>query len=176
MTRWIYAVPLIALVGFGGLGLVQLFDGHKPGFEMALRDAPDRAFSPLYGDVPVNFADLPGDEPVIVNLWASWCAPCVVEHPLLMEMSEDFPGRIHGLVYEDTAANAHSFLERRGNPFNRIGLDPDGQGGLEFGLTGVPETFVIAPGGVIIHHHRGVLSEDDIATLAGALETRTPAE
>jgi len=170
MKRWLFALPLIALVAFGGLGLVQLFDGSKPTFELVKRDAPTMVFETMDGGAPINFAELPKDEAIIVNLWASWCTPCVVEHPLLMELSAEFPGRIHGLVYEDTPENAAEFLATRGNPFTRLALDPTGQGGLEFGLMGVPETFVIAPGGVIIHHHRGVLEEADLETLSRLLE------
>jgi cytochrome c biogenesis protein CcmG, thiol:disulfide interchange protein DsbE len=172
MKRWLFALPLIALIAFGGLGLVQLFDGTKPSFELADRAVPTRVFQSLDGAGPINFAELPQDEPVVVNLWASWCAPCVVEHPLLMELATRHPGRVHGLVYEDTPANAAAFLQARGNPFTRLALDPTGQGGLEFGLTGVPETFVIAPGGLITHHHRGVLTEGDIEALTDILEAQ----
>jgi len=172
MKRWLFALPLVALIAFGGLGLVQLFDGTKPSFELADRAAPTRVFESMDGAGPINFAELPQDEPVVVNLWASWCAPCVVEHPLLMELAARYPGRVHGLVYEDTPENAAAFLQARGNPFTRLALDPTGQGGLEFGLTGVPETFVIAPGGLITHHHRGVLTEEDIEALSAILDAR----
>lgn len=174
MNRWVFSIPFVALLAFGGLGMVQLFDGTKPTFELGSRDTPTMVFEAMDGGPPINFAELPTDEPVIVNLWASWCAPCVVEHPLLVSLSERFPGRIHGLVYEDTAANAEAFLAQRGNPFTRLALDPSGQGGLEFGLTGVPETFVLAPDGTIIYHHRGVLEPDDIETLATLLQGEVP--
>ncbi|MEM9740288.1 MAG: redoxin family protein [Pseudomonadota bacterium] len=170
MKRWLFALPLLALLAFGGLGMVQLFDGRKPTFELANRDAPIMVFEAMDGGSAINFAALPDGQPIVVNLWASWCAPCVVEHPLLMELAERHPGRIHGLVYEDTPENARTFLTARGNPFTRLALDPTGQGGLEFGLTGVPETFVIAPGGIITHHHRGVLTEDDIDALSDMLD------
>lgn len=175
MNCWVFALPLMALLAFGGLGMVQLFDGSKPTFELGSRDAPTMVFEAMDGGPPINFAELPNEAPVIVNLWASWCAPCVVEHPLLVELSERYPGRIHGLVYEDSIANAEAFLAERGNPFTRLALDPTGQGGLEFGLTGVPETFVIAPGGIITYHHRGVLTDDDIEVLAAILDGNEPA-
>ena len=169
MKRWLFALPLVALLALGGLGMVQLFDGTKPTFELGNRDAPTMVFEAMDGGPPINFAELPSDEAVVVNLWASWCTPCVVEHPLLMELAERHPGQVHGLVYEDTPENAGAFLAQRGNPFTRLALDPTGQGGLEFGLTGVPETFIIAPGGIITHHHRGVLEPDDIETLSAKL-------
>lgn len=170
MKRWIFAVPLIALTAFGGLGLVQLFDGQKPTFERVIREAPTAAFDQLGGGEPVSFTALAAERPIMVNLWASWCTPCLAEHPLLMELSRDYPGRLHGLVYDDSAANAAAFLERHGNPFTVIGMDPTGQGALEFGHTGVPETFVIAPDGNVTYHHGGQLTEDDLPALRAALD------
>lgn len=169
MNRWLYALPLIALTAFAGLGLVQLFDGHKPTFERISRDAPQTVFAPLFGEEPIVFATLPQEEPVIVNLWASWCTPCLAEHPRLMELSKRYPGRVHGLLFEDTAQNGRAFLDRHGNPFTSVAMDPTGQGGLEFGLTGVPETFVIAPGGEIILHLRGQLTTDALPQLHAAM-------
>lgn len=166
--RWLFAVPLILLIGFGGLGLVQLFDGHKPTFERVSRAAPTVEFASLDGP-PINFAGAATDKPIIVNLWASWCTPCVAEHPLLVELGDKYPGQLWGVVYDDTEENAWAFLERLGNPFHRIAHDPDGQGGLEFGLTGVPETFVITTEGEIIYHLRGQLTYEDVPALEAAL-------
>ncbi|MEM6946543.1 MAG: redoxin family protein [Pseudomonadota bacterium] len=167
--RLVFALPLIALFAFAGLGLVQLFDGRQPGFELEDRAAPTMAFDVLGEAEQLSFAELSNEAPILVNLWASWCAPCVVEHPLLMELAARHPGQIYGLAYEDTPENAARFLEARGNPFARLAMDPTGQGGLAFGLTGVPETFIIAPGGVITHHHRGVLSPGDVEELSERL-------
>jgi len=173
MTRWLAALPLVALVGFAGLGLVQLFDGSKPGFERVSREAPARSFPTLDG-ATVAFDRIGGDAPVVVNLWATWCTPCLAEHPLLMDLARRYPDRVHGLLYRDSPDKARAYLDRHGNPFSRIGLDPSGQGALDFGLTGVPETFVIAPGGEIILHLRGQLSEASIAALEDALTRQSP--
>lgn len=169
MKRVLLWLPLVLLVGFGGLGLIQLFDGHKPGFERVSREAPTRLFEPLGGGEARAFPDLATDEPIIVNLWASWCAPCVAEHPLLTELSRAYPGRVHGLVFDDTEANARDFLERLGNPFTFIGMDPTGQGALDFGHTGVPETFVITPEGEITLHLRGQLTSQELPELQAAM-------
>lgn len=176
MKRWIFALPLVALIGFGGLGLVQLFDGAKPSFERPLRDAPDMAFQPLGGGAPIQYPALAEDEPILVNLWASWCVPCIVEHPLLVELSAEYPGRVHGLVFDDTEENAAEFLARRGNPFATVAMDPTGQGALAFGHLGVPETFVIAPGGVITFHHDGQLTPAELPALRAALDARSEPE
>ena len=171
--RWLYALPLVALVGFAGLGVIQLFDGHKPTFERISRDAPDTVFQPLYGDEEIVFSQLAGADPIIVNLWASWCTPCLAEHPLLMDLSAAYPGRVHGLLFEDTPENGLAFLERHGNPFTSVAMDPDGQGGLEFGLTGVPETFIISPAGEIIFHLRGQMTPEDLPDLQAAMSAPT---
>lgn len=169
MKRWLFALPLVALIAFGGLGLVQLFDGEKPSFERVIREAPTMSFAPLGGGEPVAFTALATDQPILVNLWASWCTPCLAEHPLLMQLSEDYPGRLHGLVFDDSESNAAAFLDRHGNPFTVVAMDPTGQGALDFGHTGVPETFVISPGGLVTYHHGGKLTEDDLPTLRAAM-------
>ena len=170
MKRWIFALPLVALIGFGGLGLAQLFDGSQPSFTRPLRDAPDMSFDLLGSEGQANYVELASDEPILVNLWASWCVPCIVEHPLLVELSAEYPGRVHGLVFDDTEENAAEFLAERGNPFTSVGMDPTGQGALAFGHLGVPETFIIAPGGVITFHHDGQLTPEDLPDLRAALD------
>lgn len=171
MKRLVYALPFIALVLFAGLGLVQLFDGTKPGFQRTSRAAPAIALERLDGAGPVAFDTLGFDAPVIVNLWASWCTPCLAEHPLLMSLSERYPGRLYGVVFDDSEENARAFLARHGNPFDVIAMDPTGQGALEFGHTGVPETFVISDGEITLHL-RGQLTPDSTRGLIEAIELR----
>lgn len=174
MKALIYAVPLVALAGLAGLAGMQLFDPERSGFERIERMAPDRAFPKLDGEGEIRFSPPPGGEAVIVNLFASWCAPCEAEHPLLTEISEEVPGRVHGILYKDTPENGEDFLVRLGNPFAEIGTDPDGQGGLDFGLTGVPETFVVGPYGSIRLHVRGQLTPDSARDVLAALNADEP--
>tara|TARA_R110002020_G_scaffold83397_1_gene206712 strand:+ start:124790 stop:125311 length:522 start_codon:yes stop_codon:yes gene_type:complete len=168
MKRWLAAIPVALLVLFAGLALSQLLSPKKGEFERVSRAAPDRPFDTL-DDGTISFSPSPGNETVVVNLFASWCAPCEAEHPQLMALSEEFPGRVYGVLYKDTAAKGAEFLERMGNPFARVALDPDGQGGLDFGLTGVPETFVISSDGEILLHVAGPLGTDDVKEVSGAL-------
>ena len=170
MTRWITAIPLVLLLGFGGLGVVQLFDGTRPEFERVSRDAPAERFSIMGSDEQTTFAELAADGPIIVNLWASWCAPCRVEHPLLIELGRRYPDRLHGVLFDDTVENGETFLDELGNPFTTVALDLDGQIGLDFGHTGVPETFVIAPGGEVALHIRGQLVPGHLDILAAEMQ------
>ena len=135
------------------------------------RIAPERAF-PLLDDESqsISFAPPPDGKPVMVNLFASWCAPCRVEHPDVTALAAEHPGQVFGLAYKDRNDDTRAFLDELGNPYARIGVDASGQGGLDFGLTGVPETFVISPDGKIILHVRGPLDAKSRETVSKALE------
>lgn len=111
----------------------------------------------------------------IVNFWASWCVPCRAEHPLLMALADGAKGggyRVLGLAYRDKPKDAARFLRLGGNPFAFVGLDRTGYSALGWGLTGVPETFVLDGAGQVIFHHRGPLtdlSEIKVAVKQGVL-------
>ena len=172
MKRWQAILPLAALAGLGVLGAVQLMRPAEESFTAkADRVAPDRVF-PLLGeeDGEISFAPPPADKPVMVNLFASWCAPCRAEHGDITQLAQQFPGQVYGLAYKDAPEATQAFLAELGNPFEKIGVDRDGQGGLDFGLTGVPETFVISPEGRIILHVRGPLDPERREQVADALE------
>ena len=171
MKRWMAILPLAALLGFGVLGAVQLMRPPEESFTAKTdRVAPDRVF-PLLDDEnrTIGFAPPPGDKPVMVNLFASWCAPCRAEHADITRLARAHPGQVYGLAYKDAPEATREFLAELGNPFVEIGVDRSGQGGLDFGLTGVPETFGISPEGKIILHVRGVLDEQRAAEVSAAL-------
>ncbi|MEO1405107.1 MAG: redoxin family protein [Pseudomonadota bacterium] len=170
MIRWLALIPLLALLGLAGVGVQNLLREEKPTTSLAdNRPAPTRSFPVLQANGDINFNPPPGGEPIVVNLFASWCAPCEVEHPLLIELSRRHPGRLHGLLYRDAPSNGAAFLERLGNPYGVVGIDEDGQGGLDFGLTGVPETFVIGEDGTVKLHIRGPLTPDDLDRIGNLL-------
>lgn len=161
MKRWQAIAPLAALVVLGALGAAQLMRPADESFvSKADRDAPAREFPVLGAETEtIGFAPPPTDKPVMLNLFASWCAPCRAEHGEITDIAEAYPDRVFGLAYKDEPAATRGFLEELGNPFTKIGIDRSGQGGLDFGLTGVPETFVISADGKIILHVRGPLDE-----------------
>jgi cytochrome c biogenesis protein CcmG/thiol:disulfide interchange protein DsbE len=107
-------------------------------------------------------ADLAKGEVSVVNFWASWCAPCVQEHPLLVALKEQAGVRVYGINYKDQPATARRFLGRYGNPFTAVGVDTGGRAAIEWGVTGMPETFVINGKGEIIYKHIGPISPESL--------------
>lgn len=161
MTRWLVWLPLAAL----GL-LAVLFAGyalkHDPKFIPAAlvgKPVPAVSLPTLEGAAaqPVR-ATLQG--PTFINIFASWCAPCIEEAPTLAAMREG-GARIIGIATRDDPAATRVFLERYGNPFNEILVDRDGRASIEFGASGFPETFLVDAGGVIVAKHSGPLSLSD---------------
>lgn len=171
MTRWLAILPFLALLGLAFIGVQNLMRDDKPTASLAdNRPAPLRTFPALEtGSPSLVFNPPPDGEAVIVNLFASWCAPCELEHPLLLALAEQHPGRLYGILYKDDVARGEAFLTRLGNPFHAIGTDEDGQGGLDFGLTGVPETFVISADGHVLLHIRGPLTPDNLIDIDALL-------
>lgn len=104
---------------------------------------------------PLTEADLPTGEPYLINFYASWCLPCIAEHEHLMTLAQEDGAAIIGIAWQDAPGDAQAFLDKRGSPYTLVGLDPANRMGLDFGLKGVPETFVVNADGVIIYHHEG---------------------
>jgi len=107
-------------------------------------------------------SDLAGDGVKVVNFWASWCVPCVQEHPLLIALNERTGVPIYGVNYKDQPAAARRFIGRYGNPYAKVGVDPNGRGAIEWGVYGMPETFVIDGKGRIAYKHVGPISEQSL--------------
>jgi cytochrome c biogenesis protein CcmG/thiol:disulfide interchange protein DsbE len=121
------------------------------------RGAPPVLVTPLGPGPVLTQADLTAPGVKLVNFWASWCAPCRAEHPNLMALAaEGIP--VHGINYKDPAANALAFLAELGNPFATLGADATGRTGLDWGLYGVPETFVIDADGRVILRFPGPIT------------------
>ncbi len=115
------------------------------------------------GSATVGFssADLK-DRVSLVNVFASWCIPCRAEHPLLMRLADQERLAIFGLNYKDKPADARAWIGELGNPYRRIGVDPKGRVAIDWGVYGVPETFVIGPKGRIRYKHVGPLKARDV--------------
>jgi cytochrome c biogenesis protein CcmG, thiol:disulfide interchange protein DsbE len=102
-------------------------------------------------------------EVTVVNVFASWCIPCRDEHPLLVELRERTGVRLYGINQKDAPENAAAFLAELGNPYERIGADRDGRVSIDWGVYGVPETFVVDPRGTIVFKHVGPLTPSSLA-------------
>ncbi len=161
VLRWL---PLAAFLGLAAIFAFALFMERNEEGSLALigEPAPDFLLPSLDGTgVGLARADLEG-RISIVNVWASWCGPCRVEHPQLMELAEDPRIQLMGIAYRDDADDAQAFLDELGDPFDRLGLDLDGRVGIEWGVTGPPETFVVGPDGTIITKHIGAITLRDM--------------
>ena len=106
----------------------------------------------------------------IVNIWASWCVPCIKEHPLLMELSTNQSIKIIGLNYRDNLNNAKKFIDKFGNPYNQILIDSDGTLGVEFGAYGVPETLIIDKNKKIIKKFVGPINEEIVQEIKSIIK------
>lgn len=161
-----YALPaavLAALIVLFAIGLTK--DPSKVPSPLIGQPAPAFAL-PLLDGGTLATADLQG--PVLVNFWASWCTPCLQEHPLLMDLARSGV-TIVGINYKNDPAEARQWLARHGNPFARIAQDVDGKAGLDWGVYGVPETFVVDAQRVIRHKHIGPLTREAYARDIAAL-------
>jgi len=165
VKRWLAFLPLAALalmavlfVGYSLKRNPQVQPDAMVGKPMPALTLPD-----LTTGRPVPLA-LAARGPVLVNFFASWCAPCEIEHPELMRLkAAGVP--IVGVAYKDAPENSTAFIGRLGDPFRDKLIDRDGRAGLEFGVTGVPETYLIGSDGAILAKHSGPLTQADSEAL-----------
>lgn len=159
--RFLPALGFIAIAAAFWFGLTRKDAGELPS---TLIDKPAPAT-----DLPALLPGKPGLEAAalkdggvkLVNVWASWCGPCRVEHPFLMRLASSGVD-IRGLNYKDAPDQAKAFLAGLGDPYAAIGADENGRAGIEWGVYGVPETFVINGEGRIIYKHVGPIQNDDL--------------
>ena len=168
--RWLVMLPLI---GFGVLAaffLLRLYGGDPSKLPSALigRPAPQTALPALEG-LTRGGAAVPGLDPAmfkgrvsLVNVWASWCVPCHDEAPLLTDLAKDKRLQLVGINYKDVAENARRFLGRYGNPFSVVGVDGNGRASIEWGVYGVPETFIVGRDGTILYKLVGPITPQNI--------------
>lgn len=164
--RWLVLVPLAFFLVLAALFLLQLLsgrDGATVPSALLGQVAPQTELPPLEGlGLPgLSSADLTG-KVTLVNVWASWCAPCREEHPILMELTGDERITIAGLNYKDTPDNARRFLGQLGNPYDSVGVDAKGRAAIDWGVYGVPETFLVGRDGRIAYKHVGPFTEKSV--------------
>lgn len=163
--RWAAYLPLAALVGlsvlFATFGLHH--DPHFVPDAMVGQKAPAESLPPLAGGPPQPLkAELRG--PTFVSFFASWCVPCAEDAPALMAL-KDQGARIVGIAYKDDPAKSRAFLDRVGDPFSTVLVDRDGRAGVDFGVDGAPDTFLVGANGVILAKHAGPLEPSDAVAM-----------
>lgn len=163
--------PLIIFAAITVLFFVALFSGDPSKLPSALigKPVPEFALPPVEGlkggagQVPgFSNQDLAQGKVSLVNVWASWCGPCHVEHPFLTQLAERGDLAMYGLNYKDNASAARRFLGRYGNPYRAVGQDDNGRVAINWGVYGVPETFIVDGSGRIVFKHVGPLDADVI--------------
>jgi cytochrome c biogenesis protein CcmG, thiol:disulfide interchange protein DsbE len=176
LRRWLYAMPLVA---FAGLAIYLWFGlGQDPSvLPSALINRPVPSFDlpALDGrlpEKPLSTAELKTGKPILVNFFASWCLPCRAEHPLISALAKEHGVTVEAINYKDKPADALAWLHALGDPYDRIGADVDGRAGIEFGIYGVPETFVIDGDGRVRHRYAGPLTPQVVnSTILPLLES-----
>ena len=169
-------LPLVFFAGLAVLFWMRLGDGDPSRIPSALigHKVPQTALPPLEG-LASDGKPVPGLDPAvfngkvsIVNVWASWCVPCHDEAPLLTQLGKDKRLQVIGINYKDSPENARRFLGRYGNPFGMVGVDGNGRAAIEWGVYGVPETFIVGRSGTILYKLVGPVTPENIDTVLKA--------
>lgn len=152
-------LPPLIFVALAGLFLGGMFRENPD----TLPSEQEGLAAPLIENIPLgtmpsfDMAELNAPGPKVVNFWASWCAPCRVEHPFIMEMAKEVP--VYGVNRDRTAQQAQGFLDELGNPYSAVVSDPRNRQSIEWGVYALPETFVLDGKGEVILHLRGPINE-----------------
>ena len=161
MNRALFVLPLLTLAilaGFFGWSLLSGRDPASIGSVMVGRAAPT-----LPGQLGEGL--IKAGKPVLVNFFASWCAPCLAEHPMFERLKQREGATIIGIAWKDKPEATRAWLQRLGDPFTRLGFDQDGKTALDWGLSGVPETYLIDAQGIVRLHFRGPITERDLGAI-----------
>lgn len=163
-------VPLLIFAALAALFLIRLYSGDASLLPSALLGRPVPAFAlpaveGMSGKQGFSDADLRQGTVTLVNVFASWCVPCHQEHAMILRLAKDpalagMGVRLFGMAYKDDPQNIKRFLEEEGDPFARIGADRNGRVAIDWGVYGVPETFVVKGDGTIAYRFVGPLSEE----------------
>lgn len=161
MMRW---VPIAVFALLGVALWVGLYREDRDVLRSTLLSEAARPFElPRLMEEGETFTqeDMKSDGPVVLNFWATWCPPCIAEHPEIMRISKLDGVKVFGINHQDNLEKAQRFLTRRGNPFTAVGFDPKGRTYIDYGVTAMPETFVMSGDGTVLYKHVGPINPGD---------------
>lgn len=165
MRRSLYLLPVVLVAVLLAIFWRGLDPKRDPGtLPSALIGQPVPALdlpALLAGGAALSLAELKG-QPVAINFFASWCLPCRAEHPLLGKIAKEYGIAVIGVAYKDKPEDARRYLDDLGNPYAAIGADESGRAGIEFGLTGVPETYIVDRDGIVRYRLAGPIAPDNL--------------
>jgi cytochrome c biogenesis protein CcmG/thiol:disulfide interchange protein DsbE len=169
---YLAALPLVMFLGLAALMFVRLGAGDASRLPSALigQTAPKLELPGLDGGAGISGADLRSGHVTLVNIFASWCEPCHIEHEHLMTLADDADLKakgveIVGVAQKDSPENIRRFLGAAGDPYAKVGLDSDGRAGIDWGVYGVPETFILRGDGTISYKVVGPIDADSLKTV-----------
>lgn len=164
--RWVVVLPLVIFVALAGVFLMQLMSGRDTSIVPSAligQPAPKTELPPLAGSGRPGFStEAMKGRLTLVNVWASWCVPCRAEHPILMDLAKDTRFDVVGFNYKDKPENALKFLSDLGNPFAALGTDENGRAAINWGVYGVPESYLVGADGTILWKHVGPFTSSDV--------------
>ena len=172
MSRALRFVPLTLLLVFVAFVTWRLLNPADTAIRSQLEGKPVPTFAlppALPGRATLKSSDLATGEPRLVNIFASWCVPCIAEAPVLGELKARGV-TIEGIAIRDRPEDVAEFLARNGDPYDRIGADMRSSVQMALGSSGVPESFVVDGAGIIRHQHVGPIMPQDLATILAEME------
>ena len=170
-SKLLRLLPVLIFAALAGFFAMALRSGDPSLLPSTLvgKEIPQGVFPPIEGlesngkpEAGFTSADLAKGKVSVVNYWASWCVPCIEEHPFLEKLKSMTDVDIYGINYKDGADAARRFIGRFGNPYTAVGTDAQGRAAIDWGVYGTPETFVVNGKGQIVYKHVGPISEDSL--------------
>ncbi|MGH1350654.1 MAG: DsbE family thiol:disulfide interchange protein [Methyloligellaceae bacterium] len=179
-SKWSVAIPLLVFLSISGVFLYALTSLQPSSLNSALigKSVPEFTLPPVEGvEVPgFSQTELKQGKVSVVNVWASWCAPCKEEHKHLVTLARDAKVPLFGINQKDLSANARGFLKEHGNPYSYVGADSKGRVSITWGVYGIPETFVVDRNGKIAYRHVGPIDtriiNEELIPLINKLRTQ----
>jgi cytochrome c biogenesis protein CcmG/thiol:disulfide interchange protein DsbE len=165
VKRWLAIIPLVVLAGAAVLFFAKSLhrEVHYEPTELVGQTTPDVTLTPLRGGDPVSLK-VAAKGPVLINVFGSWCAACIVEHPLLVDLNKKGVPVI-GIAWRDKPEKTQAFLNQRGDPYTQVLMDPDGLAAIGLGITAAPESFLVDAKGQIIFKQTGPLTPEVVDQL-----------